>query len=259
MVKVLSPFNLLFLLIASLVILGGCAIPQDQNTRTWQQYEIDPVTGKGYFIFVPDTYREDTPIPLIVSCHGTPPFDIAEHHVKMWKKLCENNNCIVVAPKLIATDGLLGDGPLVGMIADERFILSIVSQLGYRYNLDRANMMITGFSGGGFPTYWVGLRHPDVFSTVVTQNCNFSQGNLHGWYPPQAKKSNVMVYYGSNDPFPIILQSRQAIRYLRAQGFQVESKVLSGRGHERRPDVAMEFFRRNWTTPKPSATLHISN
>ena len=232
---------------------SGCAIPQAQNTRTWQRHEIDPVTGNGYYLFVPDSYQSNTPMPLLVSCHGTPPFDIADHHIKMWKMLAQENGFIVVAPELMATDGLIGDGPIVGMLANERFILSILSQLSYRYNIDRANIMITGFSGGGFPTYWVGLRHPDIFSTIVAQNSNFSRHNVDGWYPEEAKNSKIMVYYGSNDPLPIKLQSRAAINYLNEKGFTVHTKVLAGQGHQRRPDVAMEFFKANWKTPIPSA------
>jgi len=180
--------------------MGGCAVTQPQNTPVRQRYEIDPSTGRGFWIYVPSTYREDRPAPLIVSCHGTPPYDVAEHHIREWKMLGEQNGCIVVAPELIATDGLIGDGPIVGMLSCERYILSLISMLGYRYNIDRANVMITGFSGGGFPTYWVGLRHPDVFSVVAARNCNFSQANLDGWYPPEAKQTAIIVYYGQNDP-----------------------------------------------------------
>ncbi|MGC9454014.1 MAG: prolyl oligopeptidase family serine peptidase [Phycisphaerae bacterium] len=223
-------------------LLSGCAVTQPQNTPVSQQRELDPVTGRGYWLYVPSTYRHEKPAPLIVSCHGTPPFDVAEHHIREWKMLAEKNSCIVVAPELIGTDGLLGDGPIVGMLTNERSILNIISQLAYRYNLDRANMMITGFSGGGFPTYWVGLRHPELFNCVVARNANFSRHNLHGWYPPEATDVNVMVYYGENDPGAIQAQSRQAAEYLRANGFRVETDVLPGAGHERHPEVAMQFF-----------------
>jgi len=233
--------------------MGGCAVTQPQNTPVRQRYEIDPSTGRGFWIYVPSTYREDRPAPLIVSCHGTPPYDVAEHHIREWKMLGEQNGCIVVAPELIATDGLIGDGPIVGMLSCERYILSLISMLGYRYNIDRANVMITGFSGGGFPTYWVGLRHPDVFSVVAARNCNFSQANLDGWYPPEAKQTAIIVYYGQNDPGTIALQSRTAIRYFRSRGFsRLEAAVIPGAGHERHPEVAMAFFRRNWRRAKPS-------
>jgi poly(3-hydroxybutyrate) depolymerase len=241
--------------LAALAAAGGCAVPQAQNTPVWQQRELDPVSGRAYCIYVPSTYdyeRHSRPFPLIISCHGTPPYDVADHHIREWKMLGEQHGCIIVAPELTATDGLIGDGPIVGMLDDERFILSLISLLGYRYNLDRANVMITGFSGGGFPTYWVGLRHPDVFSTVVARSCNFSESNLDGWFPPESITQSVMIYYGQNDPGSIRLQSLAGIQYLQAKGFRVGTKVIPGLGHERRPDVAMEFFRAYWRRPEPT-------
>ena len=231
---------------------AGCAVTQSQDTPAWQKLEVDPATGRGYWIYVPSTYHHSRPAPIIVSCHGTNPFDIAEHHIKEWKMLGEENGCIVVAPKLVATDGVLGDGPPAGMLDNERVIMSVINQLGYRYNVDRANIMITGFSGGGFPTYWVGLRHPDVFSVIAARNCNFSQGNVEGWFPPEAAKTPVIVYTGSNDFPSISIQSREAVSFLRSRGFDVETQVIPGAGHERHPEVAMKFFRRRWRTPDPS-------
>ncbi len=239
-------------LISLLSALGGCAVPQPQDTPVSQELHIDPTTGREYWLYVPSTYTHKRPAPVIVTCHGTPPFDVFEHHIREWKMLGEENGCIVVAPSLTATDGILGDGPIVGMLDCERIIMSIISLLGYRYNIDKANIMITGFSGGGFPTYWVGLRHPDIFSAVVARNCNFNKGNLHGWYPPEACNTPVMVYYGENDPGTIVIQSLNAIEYLRSMNFRVESKIIPRIGHERHPEVAMNFFRRHWRMPQPS-------
>lgn len=238
--------------LALMVILGGCAVPYTPPTPHPPRHEVDPSTGRGYYIYVPSTYQHDRPAPLVVSCHGTPPYDVARHHIEELKHYGEVNGCIIVAPELIATDGLLGDGPVVGMLADEKYILSIISLLGYRYNIDRANIMITGFSGGGFPTYWVGLRNPDVFSAVVARSCNFNRGNLDGWYPDSAKQSSIFVYYGQNDPGTIRNQSRNAVSYLRAKGFTVETRILPGVGHERHPEVAMRFFLDNLRPPKPT-------
>lgn len=238
--------------LALLMLVGGCAVTQSQETPAWQRHEVNPVTGEGYYIYVPSTYRKESPSPLIISCHGTPPYDIAEHHIREWKMLGERNNCIVVAPTLKATDGILGDGPIVGMLANERQIMTLISTMGYRYNIDMANIMITGFSGGGFPTYWLGLRHPDVFSVIVARNCNFSASNLSTWWPPEAITTPVFVYYGENDAGAIMNQSQNAIRYLRTNGFNVETAVVPGAGHDRHPEYAMEFFRKHWRTPRPS-------
>jgi len=233
---------------------SGCAVTQPQDTPVPHVLEADPTTGRAYYLYVPSTYRHDRPAPLIVTCHGTPPYDVAEYHIREWKMQAELNGCIVVAPTLIATDGLLGDGPLVGMLADERYILSIISNLSYRYNIDRANIMITGFSGGGFPTYWVGLRHPEIFSVITARSANFNQPNLEGWFNGEATATPVMVYYGENDPGSIRSQSEAAVAYLRSRGFTVTSRAIPGLGHERRPEIAMDFFRKHWRPAQPTMT-----
>ncbi len=245
--------RLTVLLLLATAVLGGCHVPPHLEQGAGpHHYGRDPATGRGFYYYIPTTYRHDSAAPVIISCHGTPPYDVASHHIRMWKGLAEKNGCIVIAPELVATDGILGDGPLVGMFADERYIVSLISLLGYKYNIDRANIMITGFSGGGFPMYWVGLRHPNVFSVIASHCCNFSRSNTHGWYPPEARATPVIVYYGSNDVFNVAGQSKQAIKYLRGEGFEVETKVLQGLGHQRRPEIAMDFFRRNWNPPDPS-------
>ena len=236
---------------ALVCLVGGCAVPQPQNTPNWQRREIEPSTGRGYYIYVPSTYSHATAAPLIITCHGTPPYDVAEHHIREWKMLGERNGCIVVAPQLVATDGLFGDGPVNGQLQNERTILSIVSYLGYRYNLDKANIMLTGFSGGGFPTYWVGLRHPELFSVIAARNANFNRPNLDGWFVPHPS-TPVLVYYGQNDPGVIQAQSQAAVEYLRSKGYAVSTQVLPHTGHERHPEVAMQFFRRHWRPPSPS-------
>lgn len=246
--------RLIWLLLAMPAFIGGCPVPQAQNTPVWQREEIEPVTHREYWIYVPSTYKADRPAPLIITCHGTPPYDINEHHIREWKMLGETNGCIVVAPSLVATDGIFGSGPTSGMLENERYIMSIISSLGYRYNIDLSNIMITGFSGGGFPAYFVGLRHPELFSTVVARNCNFNEGNLKGWYPPEALGTAMMIYDGENDPGAIKSQTQNAIDYFRQSGFRVETVQIPNVGHERHPEYAMDFFRRHWRAPRGSMT-----
>jgi len=243
---------MLCLLPGWLVLVGGCAVPPTPATPMEPTEERDPVTGAVFWLYVPSTCTPERPSGLIVTCHGTPPFDVARHHILEWKWYGEQYNCIVVAPKLDGTNGITRAGPVSDMIANERTIMSIISHLGYRYNIDRANVMITGFSGGGFPTYWVGLRRPDMFTCVVARNCNFSESSVDEWWAPDAVKTPILIYYGERDPIMIKSQSRNGIEYLRNNGFIVEEKVIINAGHERRPDVAMEFFRRHWRHPQPS-------
>lgn len=239
-------------LVASIGLLAGCPPPPHPPTPIGPRLEVDPVTGREYWIYVPTTYRHDRAMPLIVSCHGSPPFDVARHHAGEWKWLAQEYGCIAVAPSLVGTDGILGAGPVSAMLTNEHIILSVISALGYRYNIDRANIMITGFSGGGFPTYWVGLRHPDIFSVIVARSCNFNRGNLDGWFPLSGPKRPILVYWGENEPAPIVNQSEQAINYLRSRRYVVATQLVPRIWHARRPKWAMAFFLKHRRQPLPS-------
>ncbi len=229
-----------------LALLAGCPVPQPQGTPHPPRLMIEPISGRLYYLYVPSGYRRGIPAPLIVSCHGTDPFDVAAHQVGEWKMLAERHGCILVCPKLTSSDGIFGSGAIGQLLRDEQLIMTIIGQMHYLYDIDRRNVLMTGFSGGGFPAYFVGLRHPDVFTTVVARNCNFNYRSVQGWYPPEALKTPVMVYYAQNDPAAIQIQSEAAIDFLRAEGFTVKSAVVPRGGHERTPEVAMRFWLDNW-------------
>ncbi len=231
--------------------LAGCAVTQPQNTPVQPKLLVEPITGGLYYLYVPSTYRRDRPAPVIVSCHGTDPFDVAAHHVGEWKWLAEKYGCILICPKLTSSDGILGAGAINQLLRDERLIMSIIGQMHYIYNIDRRNIMMTGFSGGGFPVYFIGIRHPDVFTVVAARNCNFNRNALEGWYPPEAVRTPVIVYYGEHDPGAIKDQSENGIAYLRSAGFRVTTRVIPGSGHERHPEVAMKFWLENWNGETP--------
>ncbi len=247
--------RLILLMIPFAMLLAGCPVPfKGEVPKGGKTYMRDPATGNSFWMYVPKKYDHNKPTPVIVSCHGTPPYDVAEHHIRTWEWYGEKYGCIIICPDLQGTDGIFGAGPIGGMLNSERIILSIISSLCYKYNIDRNNIMITGFSGGGFPAYWVGLRHPDVFSVVVPQNSNFNRSSIEGWYPPQATKTNVLIYYGQFDVAPIVMQSQNGIEYLRSRGFKVETKIISG-GHDRHPEVAMNFFLKTMKKRPPEGTL----
>ncbi len=237
--------------IVAAAILTGCAANQPPAEYSKPTLNVEPITGRSYYLMIPHTYRRGTPAPVIVTCHGTDPFDTAGLHAREWQRLAERHNCILVCPKLTSTDGILGSGPTGPLLNDEKLIIAILGHLHRLYDIDRRNILITGFSGGGFPTYFVGLRHPDIFSVVVARNCNFSRRALEGWYPPEAAGTPVMVYWGENDFAAIRGQSGSAARYLRSKGFKPATAVLPRIGHERAPEVAMKFFLANFHGPPP--------
>lgn len=235
--------------------MGGCAVTQPQNTPVQARLITEPETGASYYLYVPSTYRRNKPAPVIVSCHGTDPFDVAAYQTAEWKMLAEQHGCILICPKLTSTDGILGEGSINALLRDERIIMAALSNVQYLYNVDRANILMTGFSGGGFPAYFVALRHPDLFSAVVARNCNFNRRAVEDWFGSEALDQPIMVYWGQLDPDAIRNQSREAIDYLRGVGFRVETAEIPGAGHDRHPEVAMRYWLQHWHGTAPSSAL----
>ena len=225
--------------------LAGC--PQGERVQL-----TDPNTGGKYYLFLPEAGQAGGPLPVIVTCHGTDPFDTARIHYGEWRWLAEKYRCVLVCPILTSSDAFDREARLAKLFRDEKLIMSILDRLARRHDIDRKNTMITGFSGGGFPTYFVGLRHPDVFSVVVGRKCNFNRRAIDGWYPPEAVGTALMICYGENDPGTIRSQSENGIRYFRSKGFNLTTALVPGAGLERTPEYAMKFFLENWNgTPPP--------
>jgi poly(3-hydroxybutyrate) depolymerase len=229
--------------------LAGCAVPQDQNVPNREALLTEPHTGRTYFLYVSSKYNRLRPAPMIISLQGTAPYDTATGQVKEWKKLAEDQGAILVCPTLKSSDGILtgpDDGLLAQLLEDERFVMSILSELQYRYNVDRRNVFLTCWSGGGYPLYFIGLRHPDVFTAMCARQSTFRQGALEGWFPDAARRMPVRIFYGTTDFVPIQNECKQAYSFLQAQGFHQLELTTSRGGHERHPELAMEFFLQHW-------------
>ena len=239
--------------------LAGCAVPQDQNVPNREVLLVEPLTQRAYFIYVSSKYNRNTPAPVIVSLQGTAPYDTADGQVKEWKKIAEDHGAILICPTLVSSDGILTGGEgglLIKLLEDERFVMTILGELHYQYNVDRRNIYLTSWSGGGYPLYFIGLRHPERFSALAARQSTFRRAVVEGWYPEAAKRMPVLIFHGTFDFVPIQGESKEAYAFLKEQGFGEVSLTTTEGGHVRHPEVAMRFFLDHWNRG-PYAALPI--
>ncbi|MCD4825864.1 MAG: prolyl oligopeptidase family serine peptidase [Phycisphaerae bacterium] len=227
------------LCLMSLGVVGGCPITQSQDTPVPHKYEVNQLTDKGYYIYVPSTYSRSKKYPLVITLHGTWPWDVAKFQIMEWKALAEQKQFIVVAPKL--------HSPNVwreGLDKDEQYILAIVREVTSRYNIDKKKILLTGFSSGGYPMYYTGLRHPDKFDMLVARACNadsrlFMQIDV----ADNARRIPVVIFVGKDD-HGLQKSSWIALRWLREHGWNKKNsyrKVYRG-GHLRRPETTYSLW-----------------
>jgi hypothetical protein len=224
--------------------LVGCAVTQPQKVPHDVLHLRDNEFNRDYFVYLPTTYGKG-PLPLVVTCHGTNPWDSARLQINEWKYMAEQNNFVVIAPFIDSARGYIPPSPPEGtqiLENDEKFVLKIVRRFLNSPNIDSRSVMITGWSAGGFATYYIGLRHPDIFRVVVGRQANFVKEyypNDIWWFNPYQP---LMIFYGTAD-LPLIKADAQvAYRFFQDAGQKnIVLKSVSG-GHSRHPELALEYF-----------------
>ncbi len=234
-------------LLPLLAACGGCPVWQSQDVPVEATRETDPTTGYTYRQYVPSTYTSSRDWPLVVTLHGTVPYDTSRRQIDEWKRLAEDKQFIVVAPDLRSTQGLL---PVIDRLwfadleRDEEAIIAVIEDVCRKYRVDRSSVLLHAFSAGGYPLLWTGLRHPERFSMIIGRGINARMEMLERIkLSDAARKLPIVLMWGKDDWVGIQKQSWMAYTYLRERGFDQGRQLEFRGGHVRRPDLAYELWR----------------
>jgi predicted esterase len=248
------------LLLAVLALTAGCPyVPPETHHPHVEKTE--SITDTKYWLYVPTNYEQLGEVPLVVTLHGTNPWDGRTRQILEWKDTAERNGLIVVAPQLKSTQGSVPVIPSVyhasekDLQADERAILAVIDNVCTNYRVDQRHILLTGFSSGGFPLFWTGLRNPRRFDMMIARDCNCDMDLLKKTdITEDVRKLPILILYG-RDESVIPAQSWETFKYLRDHKcFQVKRDEVPG-GHLRRPDLAYEAWapRLGKPVPKPES------
>ncbi|MBN1554294.1 MAG: prolyl oligopeptidase family serine peptidase, partial [Phycisphaerae bacterium] len=203
------------------VLVCGCPITQSQDTPVKHKALRDQITNTKYYLYVPSTYDKNKTYPLVITLHGTNPWDDAWMQIREWKALAEERRFLVAAPVLrhFSTDGI-GHVPintrLSSLAKDDEAICAVLNEISHRYRVDTKRVLLTGFSAGGFPMYYTGLRHPEKFAALIARACNCDTRVMdHANVTKSTKRLPVIIFYGKDDLGRIQKQSIAAFQWLR--------------------------------------------
>ncbi len=206
----------------------------------------DKDTGAKYYLYIPSWHNNEQTWPVIVTCHGTNPWDTAWAQIHEWRRLAEKYGLIVIAPVLEGVNSeqtLSVKSQLRRQRRDERVILSVVHKTIMSLNGDPNRVYMVGWSGGGYAVYYTGLRNPQVFRALVSRMGSFDAKFL----PDVAERIDpyqpVAIFMAARD-IPIInKQCRAAYNWLKEHGMKrVRLREITG-VHQRRPKVALDYFK----------------
>ena len=125
-------------------------------------FEIEGHGEMPYAVSVPAAYDPATPHALILALHpgGKQGSYYGSLHMRqMFEPALRALNAVVVAP----------DVPTRRWTSDvsDRGVMALLHQVLETYNIDRARILVTGFSLGGRGTWFFATRHPDFFTGAI--------------------------------------------------------------------------------------------
>jgi poly(3-hydroxybutyrate) depolymerase len=169
------------------------------------------VAGLGlqeYFLFVPETYRPEQSMPLMLVWHGAAgpgnASAAAQQVLHLWSDIAAAEGFLLVAQ--VATGGQGGWIPN----NSELIMDAIFAELESSYNVDRGRQFGWGFSAGGHVMHDLVLGRADQFAAYAV-NAGVLDAFAGGGAPAAATRQiPVSITVGNQDPLqPFALLDRQ--------------------------------------------------
>ncbi|MDE3003139.1 MAG: phospholipase [Gemmatimonadota bacterium] len=186
---------------------------------------------RGGYLFVPQSYREDTPAPLIVALHG------GGGHAGRWSDLyasCERAGVILAAPD---SRGRTWDRVTGAFGPDVAFIDALMRYTFERCVIDPTRVALVGFSDGASYTLSLGPSNGDLFTHLMAWSPGFSDPEA-----PIVGQPNVFISHGSEDRvLPVRLTRSGLVPMFEMDGYDVTYLEFAGR-HELTDEVVQESF-----------------
>jgi predicted peptidase len=232
-----NPFQpmlrILLLLAASLGLFACAPDPADEVgmtgffERSYLSNEDQSVDS--CLMYVPSTYDKARAWPLVVMLHGLGeraflPVTSPAH--PLFLEWCEKNGLLMIAPNGRNRADRDSPKPNFGaslyMDDGEQDVLQVIELARKAYNIDSSRIYLTGVSMGGWGTWYLGSRHPELFAAVAPV-CGWGTGELTRWKCPpvdlaRLKNTPVYAFHGDQDPVIPVSESRKMAATLKALG-----------------------------------------
>ncbi len=221
------------------------------DARTGKVIELPARTLETVRVLEPEGYDPSRRYPLVIGLHGAGGDE--ESFSDLFAEAFRKAGFLFCAPRAqyaraVGFDGRLGfvwfdarpgnarEPDSLSLKLSEEYVLDVLQAVQKVYPVDPANVFLMGFSQGGFLSYSLGLRHPEVFRGVIP---------IGGWLDPRdfspaeaeaARATSFLVCHSPEDTAIPSALSDPSVAYLKEQKIPVESFPYAG-GHVISPAV----------------------
>jgi phospholipase/carboxylesterase len=185
--------------------------------------------GRDGVLYVPASYRPDTPTPLVVSLHGAGSNE--QRGLALLRAVADESGLLLLAP---ASRGRTWDVIVSGFGRDVEYIDRALAWTFERYAVDPERLAVGGFSDGASYALSIGLTNGDLFKRILASSPGFAV--------PAARRGSPRIYvsHGTQDTvLPIEQCSRRIVPALIQAGYDVRYREFDG-PHAVPPEIARE-------------------
>lgn len=177
-----------------------------------------------YYLYVPSKYNAQQKYPLIVALHWST--GRGTDMIERWQEPAEKKGYIVACPN--SRNSVCWD-----IKGEDGNILRMINAVIKDYSINQKRIFVTGFSGGGTYSYYLGFTYPDIFAASAP-----FAGSLK-WVISQAgvnlskvrKQIPIFILHGNRDKVVDISESIYAKKRLEKFGYEVKFMELKGEQH----------------------------
>lgn len=239
--------NIAPLVIAVLILGGGVSETAAQEVvdgfvaRSFKAANGDTMP---YRLFIPDAAVRSKPLPLVLYLHGGGGVgrdnlkqisggNTAGTHTWTTAAAQRKHPTFVLAPQLADSER---SPTRHGWSVAAGTVLEIVNALSREFAIDADRTYVTGQSLGGYGTWNLITKHPDVFAAAVPLCGGGDVSRIDA-----ARALPIWAFHGGRDPVVPATESRELIAALRRAGSAVK--------YTEYPDVAHDVWTRAYAEP----------
>ena len=210
-------------LIISLLLTGSVAA--EEFPRSTGIHEQTITLGNNitlrYTLAIPANLTSDQPVPLVLALHygGTvTPFYGKGVLTQLVEPALRDLSAIIVAPDCPAGSWSTPDS--------DASVMLLLVELMQHYTVDKARVIVTGYSMGGIGSWHFAARHADFFSAAIP---------ISGTPPPGIANANpiapLYVLHSRQDELFPLNRIEQAVKQLNQKGQSAQLIAFDGPGH----------------------------
>lgn len=183
--------------------------------------EIDE-TLQPYTVYIPRDYNDEYPIPLFVTLHGSGVNEV-RYAYNMAMVLGAGRfrggipKMIMVAPQARGlSDWYTGNSG--------KDVIECINHIKALYNIDKENIILDGFSMGGYGAWRISLLHPDMFRAVIIRSgaivppLYIKKGENILDILDKGKNLDFFIIHGAKDNAVPVENARRAVQKLKELG-----------------------------------------